>query len=54
MAATSTLGITSGTDGRRFIDKRYRGIRIGMREYRDCWPMTGWNAVRPVSAVRNA
>ncbi|HZF24978.1 MAG TPA: tyrosine-type recombinase/integrase [Steroidobacteraceae bacterium] len=30
MASTRTPGITS-IDGRRFIDKRYRGIRIGMR-----------------------
>jgi integrase len=31
MAATRTPGITIGLDGRRFIDKRYRGVRIGMR-----------------------
>jgi len=31
MAATRTPGITVGVDGRRFIDKRYRGIRIGLR-----------------------
>lgn len=31
MAATRTPGITLGADGRFFIDKRYRGIRIGMR-----------------------
>jgi integrase len=31
MTTTRTPGITVGTDGRRFIDKRYRGIRIGMR-----------------------
>src|SRR5262245_25746162 len=31
MAATRTPGITIGADGRFFIDKRYRGIRIGMR-----------------------
>ena len=31
MASTRTPGITLGTDGRRFIDKRFRGIRIGMR-----------------------
>jgi integrase len=31
MAATRTPGITIDTDGRRFIDKRYRGVRIGMR-----------------------
>lgn len=31
MAATRTPGITIGTDGRFFIDKRYRGVRIGMR-----------------------
>ena len=31
MAATRTPGITMGADGRFFIDKRYRGIRIGMR-----------------------
>ena len=31
MTATRTRGITIGTDGRRFIDKRYHGIRIGMR-----------------------
>lgn len=31
MSATRTPGITIGTDGRFFIDKRYRGTRIGMR-----------------------
>jgi hypothetical protein len=31
MATTSTPGITVLTDGRRFIDKRYLGVRIGMR-----------------------
>ena len=31
MASTRTPGITIGADGRRFIDKRYRGIRIGTR-----------------------
>ena len=31
MAATRTPGIRLGSDGRFFIDKRYRGIRIGMR-----------------------
>jgi hypothetical protein len=31
VASTRTPGITIGDDGRRFIDKRYRGIRIGMR-----------------------
>jgi len=31
MAATRTPGIRLGRDGRFFIDKRYRGIRIGMR-----------------------
>jgi len=31
MAATRTPGITIGADGRFFIDKRYRGIRIGVR-----------------------
>ncbi|MCW5657106.1 MAG: hypothetical protein KIT60_05350 [Burkholderiaceae bacterium] len=31
MAATRTPGITTSGDGRFFIDKRYRGIRIGMR-----------------------
>jgi integrase len=31
MAATRTPGITLSADGRFFIDKRYRGIRIGMR-----------------------
>lgn len=31
MAATHTPGITLGRDGRFFIDKRYRGVRIGMR-----------------------
>jgi integrase len=31
MASTRTPGITTSIDGRRFIDKRYRGIRIGMR-----------------------
>ncbi|NRF72090.1 hypothetical protein HLB44_34415 [Aquincola sp. S2] len=31
MAATRTPGITIGPDGRCFIDKRYRGVRIGMR-----------------------
>lgn len=31
MAATRTPGITVGVDGRFFIDKRYRGIRIGIR-----------------------
>ena len=31
MAATRTPGITVGADGRLFIDKRYRGVRIGMR-----------------------
>jgi integrase len=31
MAATRTPGITLGRDGRFFIDKRYRGVRIGMR-----------------------
>jgi hypothetical protein len=31
MAATRTPGITIGADGRFFIDKRHRGIRIGVR-----------------------
>jgi len=31
MAATRTPGVTRSRDGRFFIDKRYRGIRIGMR-----------------------
>jgi len=31
MAATRTPGITATPDRRYFIDKRYRGIRIGMR-----------------------
>ena len=31
MATTRTPGITIGSDGRRLLDKRYRGIRIGMR-----------------------
>jgi hypothetical protein len=31
MGATRTPGITIGADGRFFIDKRYRGIRIGVR-----------------------
>ena len=31
MAATRTPGITIAADGDFFIDKRYRGIRIGMR-----------------------
>ena len=31
MAATRTPGITVLADGRRFIDKRYRGVRIGLR-----------------------
>ena len=31
MAATRTPGITIGPDGRFFIDKRHRGVRIGMR-----------------------
>jgi len=31
MAATRTPGIRLGRDGRFFIDKRYRGVRIGMR-----------------------
>jgi len=31
MATTRTPGITLARDGRFFIDKRYRGIRIGMR-----------------------
>ena len=31
MTTTRTPGITIGADGRFFIDKRYRGIRIGMR-----------------------
>ena len=31
MAATRTPGITIGAEGRFFIDKRYRGVRIGMR-----------------------
>jgi len=31
MATTRTPGITVLADGRRFIDKRYRGIRIGLR-----------------------
>jgi len=31
MAATGTPDITLARDGRFFIDKRYRGIRIGMR-----------------------
>ena len=29
--STRTAGITIGTDGRFFIDKRYRGMCIGMR-----------------------
>jgi hypothetical protein len=29
MASTRTPGITLRPDGRFFIDKRYRGIRIG-------------------------
>lgn len=31
MATTRTPGITIGAGGRYFIDKRYRGVRIGMR-----------------------
>ena len=31
MPATRTPGITIGADARYFIDKRYRGFRIGMR-----------------------
>jgi hypothetical protein len=31
MAATRTPRITTDADGRFFIDKRYRGVRIGMR-----------------------
>jgi hypothetical protein len=31
MAATRTPGITLTRDGRFFIDKRHRGVRIGMR-----------------------
>src|SRR6266852_5894858 len=31
MATTRTPGITILTDGRRFIDKRYLGVRIGLR-----------------------
>ena len=31
MATTGTPGITVLTDGRRFIDKRYLGVRIGVR-----------------------
>ena len=31
MATTRTPGITVLADGRRFIDKRYLGVRIGMR-----------------------
>ena len=31
MGATRTPGITIGADGRFFIDKRHRGIRIGVR-----------------------
>jgi len=31
MATTRTQGITVLADGRRFIDKRYLGIRIGLR-----------------------
>jgi hypothetical protein len=31
MASIRTPRITTSIGGRRFIDKRYRGIRIGMR-----------------------
>src|ERR1700736_3901035 len=31
MATTRTPGITILSDGRRFIDKRYLGVRIGLR-----------------------
>jgi hypothetical protein len=31
MATTRTPGITVLSDGRRFIDKRYLGVRIGLR-----------------------
>ncbi|MES2102247.1 MAG: hypothetical protein V4569_20660 [Pseudomonadota bacterium] len=31
MASTRTSGITIDADGHRFIDKRHRGVRIGMR-----------------------
>jgi len=31
IASTRTPGITISADGRRFIDKRYHGVRIGMR-----------------------
>ena len=31
MATTRTSGITVLADGRRFIDKRYLGVRIGLR-----------------------
>ncbi len=31
MATTRTPGITVLADGRRFIDKRYLGVRIGLR-----------------------
>jgi hypothetical protein len=30
MATTRTPGITITTDGRRFIYKRHRGVRIGI------------------------
>ena len=31
MVTTRTPGITVLEDGRRFIDKRYLGVRIGLR-----------------------
>jgi len=31
MATTRTPGITVLADGHRFIDKRYLGVRIGLR-----------------------
>jgi len=31
MASTRTPGITIDSDGHRFLDKRYHGIRIGIR-----------------------
>ncbi|MBC8087837.1 MAG: hypothetical protein H7Z40_11275 [Phycisphaerae bacterium] len=31
MTTTRTPGITIAADGRRFIDKEYRGVRIGLR-----------------------
>ena len=41
MARTRTPGITIASDGRRFIDKEYRGVRMALSSWRS------WTELNP-------